>query len=73
VTVEHQLQVCTSVGVAGLRHGPRAEKFSRPIKHVFLCGACGIIVLRTEQDRAFRDFVIICDNCGAINTDISHI
>jgi len=70
---EWTLQVCENTAAPVLCHGPRAEDLMKNAKNVLLCGECRIILIRTDDERAGGDFVVICDNCGAINTDLSHI
>lgn len=70
---ERHLQVCTKSISPVLCHGPRPEDYMRDAKHMLLCGTCGVILIRTDDDGAVGNFVVLCDNCGAINTDLSQI
>jgi hypothetical protein len=46
---------------------PRPEDLGREARYVYLCGECGVVLLRVDRSDAIGARLLFCLNCGATN------
>ena len=66
---EHTLQVMDVApdGPGYIEHCPRPGHGHGPYSDVFVCGRCGIVLIRDSSAGVPHSDVIRCLNCGACN------